>query len=503
MSRAAADLKGDIRAGLAFSGSSFALRTGIDFATSIALGRLLSPSVFGVVAVGAAFLQLSYVVGNLGMAGALIQARVLTVRDRHTAYILSAATGLVLALLGAAGASVAAAFFGMPVIAQVLPLMSVQLLISGLAATPAAILRRDLRLKPLAIMETAAACLNAAVSIGFAIAGHGVWSLVWGPLGSGLALLLALHLATGYVPRLEFDREAARCLLGFGGTLTVKNLLVHLGRHADNLVVARSLGEAATGLYTRAFNLSTLPQERLVSVLYGVCFPAFCRLRDDASRFQAWYLKATRAVAVVVSPLLVGLAVVAHDATLVLLGSAWIGMVRPLQILCAAGLLNSLHMLGGAAIEASGRLRYEVTTQMTYAALVVAGSLVGARYGISGAASGVLAASVTLYGLKALTLHAAIGLSPRRYLLSVVPAVAAAAVMGAVVALVAALTRGSGEPGATLRLVVGIGVGAAVYPPVLRLLASDDFHLVFDQVRDLIRGRLLPAARVPGRYSEA
>jgi len=107
-----------------------------------------------------------------------------------------------------------------------------------------------------------------------------------------------------------------------------------------------------------------------VSLIYGVSFPVFCRLQDDKERFHAWYLKATSVAAIIVTPLLLGLAVVAPDFTVVVYGAAWADMAGCLRILCIAGLLNSIHMLGGAAIEASGRLRYEVAAQSVYGLMI-------------------------------------------------------------------------------------------------------------------------------------
>src|SRR6185436_18125898 len=102
----------------------------------------------------------------------------------------------------------------------------------------------------------------------------------------------------------------------------------------------------------------------------------------------------------VVTPLLLGLAVLAPDFIVVVYGPAWADMAGCLRLLCLAGLLNSVHMLGGAAIEASGRVRYEVTAQSIYGVSIPIGAFIGSYWGITGVAGGVLAAAMIFYANK-------------------------------------------------------------------------------------------------------
>ncbi|HKQ98235.1 MAG TPA: lipopolysaccharide biosynthesis protein, partial [Candidatus Polarisedimenticolia bacterium] len=429
----AGDLAHAARRGFVVTGGSFITRAGLEFGTSVALARLLSPSDFGVVAVGQAFLQLSYVVGNLGMGAAVVQARDLGETERRTAATVATGTAILLALACALASPWAATFFAMPILKRAMPIMAIEIVMQGLSATPVAILRRQLKYGRAAMVDAGQAVVYAATAIALAFLGYGVWSLVFTPLVSGTWSVVASHAFAGQRPRFGFDRSAAARLLGYGGSLTLKNLFVHMARQADNLVVAKRLGEYATGLYTRAFSLSTLPQSRLVSLIYNVSFPVFCRLRDDRERFHAWYLKATTAAAVVVTPLLLGLAVVAPDFTVVVYGEAWADMAGCLRLLCLAGLLNSIHMLGGAAIEASGRVRYEVTAQSIYGCSILVGALVGSRWGITGVGAGVLAAALVFYVNKGLALRRAIDLPIDAFLRAAAPALLCGLIMVGVV----------------------------------------------------------------------
>jgi len=483
-----ADLTGAVRRGLLFTGGSYVARAGLEFGTSVALARLLLPGDFGIVAVGQAFLQLSYVVGNLGMGAALVQARDLSEADRRAATTVSTVAAIVLALLCAAAAPFAAGFFAMPVLRAAMPIMAGEIILAGLAATPTALLRRRLHYGRAAMVDSGAGVVYAVVGISLALLGHGLWSLVWTPLVSGTWTVVAAHLLARHRPAWGLDRAAMRRLLGFGGALTVKNLFVHTARHADNLVVARMLGDYATGLYTRAFSLSTLPQSRLVGLIYNVSFPILCRLRDDRERFHAWYLEATTSAAVLVTPLLLGLAVVAPEFTVVVYGETWADMAGCLRLLCLAGLLNSIHMLGGAAVEASGRVRYEVAAQSLYGVMIPLGALVGSRFGIEGVGAGVLTAALVFYVSKGLALRMAIGLPFGAYVRAAAPSLAAGGIMAlAVMVVLEVATRTGLTTTPATRLVAGVVTGAVAYAASLAVVARGHLRIVLDQVA-VLRG---------------
>jgi len=322
--------------------------------------------------------------------------------------------------------------------------------------------------------------------------GFGLWSLVWGPLLAGGVTLVLAHALSGYVPRLGLTRGAVRRLAGFGGTLTAKNVFVHLSRQADNWVVGRVLGADALGLYSRAFNYSTIPEMRLVPVLYGVLFPAFSRVRDDTERFVEWFGKSTALAALVSTPVLLGLLALADDFTAALLGQQWLGMVAVLRALCIAGLINALHKLGGAAIEASGKLRYDVVPQIVYAALVLVGSLAGARYGIEGVGVAIVVAAAAHWLMKGVALRLAVGVPWRLYGGAAVPALVAGGVMCGVVRLVATyvgpLSGLVGVEASWARLIAGTLVGVIVYPSLLAILAPAQLHMVTDQLARLRGG---------------
>lgn len=494
------NLGAQVRRGVAVSGGVDVLRQIVEIGGSIAMARLLRPEDFGIVAVVMSFLQLSYIVGNLGMAAAVVQAKTLADDAVHAAFTVSASVGLLLTVLAAASAPMAAEFFRIEPLRSAMPVMAIQLFFAGIIAIPMALLRREMRFGTIALVEGTSAICYAATGIGLALSGFGYWSLVWAPVvASAWSLVLVLAISP-YRPRVIRPGGALGEMMRFGGGLTLKNVFVFLSRNMDNLVVARMLGEAATGLYTRAFNLTRVPQMRLVGIVYQVSFPAFCRLRDDRRRFDAMFANASRLIALVVTPILLGIGAVAEDFTIAVLGPQWSGMVVPLRLLAVAALVNCLHALAGAAIEATGRVRYEVLTQGAYAAMIIGGTYVGARWGVEGASAAVVVASAVFFSMKTITLHMAVGIPSTRFLATILGPVVSAVIMYASVhgamaaaAMYPVFADGRHWP----RLFAGTAVGVVVYGVALLAFARPHLRVLVDQLHRLrteYRGRVEASA---------
>jgi O-antigen/teichoic acid export membrane protein len=229
---------------------------------------------------------------------------------------------------------------------------------------------------------------------------------------------------------------------------------------------------------------------RLVGIVYQVSYPALCRLRDDADRFHAMFSDASRLIALVVTPILVGIGAVAEDFTFAVLGPQWAGMVVPLRLLAIAALINSLHALAGAAIEATGKVRYEVLTQGAYATLVVGGTYAGTRWGVEGVSMAVVGAALIFFVMKTATLRRAVGIPPSRFLATLVGPFAAALIMyGTVRAVIAAAASHSvfAPDQHWARLLAGTALGALAYGGALLVLARPHVSLLVDQLQRLRR----------------
>jgi PST family polysaccharide transporter len=140
-----------------------------------------------------------------------------------------------------------------------------------------------------------------------------------------------------------------------------------------------------------------LPYVYAASVMSGVLFPAFAQIQSDIPRLRRGYVTMTKLTALIAGPSMCAMAIAAPFLVPALYGPRWIGVVLPLQILCAAGYFRALYHVGGIVTQSVGRVCSGLWPQVWYALLVVVGAIVGSRAGLPGVAVGVGVAIVYMF----------------------------------------------------------------------------------------------------------
>src|SRR5262249_3525686 len=115
------------------------------------------------------------------------------------------------------------------------------------------------------------------------------------------------------------------------------------------------LGPIFLGYYSLAFQLISLPVQKLTATANQVMFPVYCRLQGDRVRLRDWFLRLTALQACVGLPVLAGMALVAPDGLPLVLGDQWGQAVLPLQLLCPVGFVMMVGSAMGPFLNALGR----------------------------------------------------------------------------------------------------------------------------------------------------
>ena len=360
------------------------------------LARLLTPLEFGIV--GAAVVAITFlgIFGKLGVAQALVQIPDLT-RDHlvagfHLSLVLGLLAGLVLYL----GAGYIEKLFRIEGLAEPVAIMALLLPLAGLQQVSEARIQRELKFRMLAIEQVVSYGVGyGVVAIVLALKGYGVWALVGGILAQGV-IRAAIMMAVRPPPfSITTNRAAYRDLLMFGGG----HALAEIGRsgayQVDNLIVGRFLGAEALGLYGRAFQVVTMPTKLLGVGLLKVMFPIMSRVQSEPNRLARAFLRSMGIVAMLGLPISMLLALLAPEIVHVLLGSQWIAVVIPFQILAACIVFRIGHKLCEALVRACGAVYRLAWTQWLYMGMVILGAYLGHFIGLKGVAAGV-AVAVTL-----------------------------------------------------------------------------------------------------------
>ena len=372
--------------GLRWSGASVAANFGFQLFFTALMARMLDPSAFGLMAMCVIAIRLFSYFSQAGLGAALVQRPNLTDADIRCALGLTWCIGLGAVVLFAVCAPVLGWFFRNEEVVRLQQSLALNLLVLGLGAIPTALLRRQMRFRTLAMVETVSYVLGyGVVGVAAAANGWGLWSLVAATYGqSFLALLLGIASARhSLIPSLAGDR---RGLLGYGGRHSVIGFLEFLSANLDAAMIGRLLGETSLGLYNRALLLTNQPVERAAGILTRVLFPLLASVQHDRARVGVVMLLGIWLVGLFGAAFSLGLSAAAGDVVELLLGSQWREAVPVVQILAFSVPFMFMSNIAGVTCDALALLQFKFRVQSGGLAMIASLLALLAPWGLLGLA---------------------------------------------------------------------------------------------------------------------
>ncbi len=324
------------------------------FLSTIILARLLSKDDFGIVGYALVFTNFLDVLRDLGIGSAVIYHEE-DPRAFDTAFWLVLVFGISLFGITWVAAPLVGAFFRDDRAILVTRMLALTFPISAIGKIHDVQLRKKLAFDKVFIPNLARNIGKASLSIGCALLGFGVWSLVIGNVGAVVVSVIALWIVLPWRPSLRFDRKNAKDLFSYGTGILTVNILAYFLRDSDALFVGRFLGTTALGVYSLAFRIPEILILEFSNVIHGVSFPAFVKMRNDPSVLRDGFLKSTAYLSYVTIPVGLGLALVSRPFVLTFFSEKWIEAIPVLQAISIYALIFSLSYNAGSVYKAKGQ----------------------------------------------------------------------------------------------------------------------------------------------------
>ena len=366
----------------------------LQFAFGIVLARLLVPADFGMIVTIQILTGVIGLLASGGMGQALVRAKSAREHDFQVVFTLQ----LTICLAVFAGlyliAPAFARWFGEPMYEDLLRVSAINFLIRPFLSIHTSWLNREMRFKDVSIQNFIASVAGGLSSIAMALSGLGVWSLVLGGLVGSIASLLMVVRITPLRARPRFDTAVARTHGSYGIKITLKDLAVYFRKQTSNLIITKLAGPALVGLFNKGFSLATLPLTSISGSVFQPVFRTMSAEQDNPDRIKYLFFRMMSLLMLYTLPLYIGLAWLAEPFIVVVYGEHWREAVPVLQVLAPLGLLYCVGHPCGAVLAATNRVGREVIVQVITWMIVAAGCFVGLRWGLSGAALGIVLSQV-------------------------------------------------------------------------------------------------------------
>jgi len=370
---------------------SFGLGKGMVLVSTMILARLLTTVDFGVVAFTTISISYLSVLKDLGLGAALIQTREDVEEAANTVFTLNLLIGILLTIITIVIAPMVATYFRSPEVTPLLRVLGLTFAIDTLSSIHIVRLRRDLAFNRKLIPDLGRALTKGLISIGFALAGFGAWSLILGQLGGAIVTVILSWIVYPWWPRLRIHKTLAQQLLRYGSTLLLVNILHTTITSADYLIVGRILGDSALGIYTLAYRLPELLIMNLLWVVSAAIFPAYSAIQDKPDLLRKGFLTTIRYIELISVPLCLGMFLVADPLIRVAFGSQWLEAIPVMRILTLFILVYSVGVNAGDVYKATGHPDILVKIGLINVIPMLGALWYGSRYGLVGVALGHLA----------------------------------------------------------------------------------------------------------------
>ena len=434
------------------------------------LSRLLDPEAFGLVALATIFTTFVEIFLDQGFGAAIVQRDDLTREHLDTAFWTSVLTGVLMAVVGIAGAGLVATFFGQPELAPIVQWLSLTFILGGLSSTQMAVLQRDLAFKSLAARSLAATVAGGVVGVALAFAGFGVWSLVAQKLAIGLVGIVVLWRASDWRPGLNVSKKHFRELFSFGLSILGSKSLVFFSRRTDDFLIGYFLGPTMLGYYSVGYRLLLVLMRVVTGITNAVAFPTFSRLQENPERMRRAFYKVTQYTSLLSIPVFIGLAILAPELVPALFGEQWLPSVPVMQVLSLIGILQSVLAFNGSVIKASGKPSWYFGILFLTSLCSVIGFLIAVRWGIVAVAASFVIVGYLLAPLSYIAVHKLIEIEFRTYLRQFIAPFIAALFMVLVVVGLRVLLESQGLH-TFLEVAILVAAGSLTYLLVIALIA--------------------------------
>jgi O-antigen/teichoic acid export membrane protein len=343
------------------------------------LARLLTPEDFGLVAMSAIAVGFIEIFSQLGVELALIRHPNPQRRHYDTAWTFNILTGLFLGAVMVLVAPYAAAYFGEPRVEPVLWVLALAPLIKGAVNIGTLDFRKDLQFSKDFQFNFIPRIAAFFTTITLALVFRNYWALVIGTMMHGVYMLIVSFIIHPYRP--WFSLQEHRSLLPSSFWVVVKTMGDFVIAKLDQLIVVRSLGTEATGIYYLSAEISRIATFSTILPIGRALHPGYVKLIDEPERLASAYLKVFAFIVTIAASIGFGLSAVSKDFIAVVLGSQWSTVVPVIEILAVSQAAMAISISVSPLLQAAGNFRGWAMLIWMIAFVLVCALMIGVAYG--------------------------------------------------------------------------------------------------------------------------
>ena len=462
----------------------FAERCGaqlVTFIVSIVLARILAPEDYGKIALITVFTTILQVFVDSGLGTALIQKKNADELDFSSVFYFNFVVCIILYIGMFLAAPFIAQFYNDLSLTPIIRVISLTIIISGVKGIQQSYVSKNMLFKRFFYSTLGGTVFSAALGIGMAWAGAGVWAIVAQQLSNTAIDTLILWITVKWRPKKMFSWKRLKSLLSFGWKMLVSSLLETVYTNIRSLIIGKMYSSSDLAFYNQGDKLPNVIVNNINTSIDSVLLPTLSKEQDDKERVKNMTRRAIKVSTYIMSPLMMGLAFCATPIVEIVLTEKWLPCVPFLQIFCITYMIFPIHTANLNAIKAMGRsdlfLKLEIAKKIIGTVLLVSTMWFGVRV----MAYSLLVSTLTSMIINSWPNKVLLNYDFKEQMLDIFPSIVLSVFMGWIVSFIRLL-----EFSSYITLLIQVPLGAIIYLMGSKLLHLDSFEYLLQIVKSFV-----------------
>ena len=351
----AESLKEKTAKGLFWGGMSNSVQQLLGLLFGIILGRILSPSDYGMIAMISVFSLIATELQTGGFKTGLTNLDNPSPNDYNAVFWFNILMGSSIYAILFFCAPLIAAYYHTPELIPLCRYAFLGFVFSSFGAAQSAYLFKNIRAKQQAKAGMTAVLLSSIIGVTMAWKGYSYWALATQTNIYVLTCTLLYWHYSPWRPSWHIDFTPIKRMFRFSSKILVSGILTCINNSVLNILLGRYYSAQATGYYNQAYQWNSKCYYLLQGMLTQVSQPVMVSIRDDNERRLRVLSKLIRFTAFISFPLLFGFGLVAKELITITITEKWLSSVLLLQLLCVSGAFMPLTTVMSNTIISCGR----------------------------------------------------------------------------------------------------------------------------------------------------